>query len=45
MGRIHSLEKTVILGKIDGRRRRKTENEMVGWHHRITDLSLSNSRR
>ena len=34
MGRIHSLEKTVMLGKIEGRRR-KTEDEMVGWHHHI----------
>ena len=29
-----SLEKTLILGKIEGRRRRElTEDEMVGWHH------------
>ena len=29
-----SLEKTLILGKIEGRRRRgPTEDEMVGWHH------------
>ena len=34
MGRTHSLEKTVMLGKIEGRRR-KTEDEMVGWHHHI----------
>ena len=27
-------EKTLILGKIEGRkRRRQTEDEMVGWHH------------
>ena len=31
-----SLEKTVMLGKIEGRRRRgQTEDEMVGWHHRL----------
>ena len=31
-----SLEKTLILGKIEGRRRRGgTENEMVGWHHQL----------
>ena len=34
MGRTHSLEKTVMPGKIEGRRR-KTEDEMVGWHHHI----------
>ena len=28
-------EKTLILGKTEGRRRRgRTEDEMVGWHHR-----------
>ena len=30
------LEKTLMLGKIEGRRRRGvTEDEMVGWHHRL----------
>ena len=34
MQRSDSLEKSLILGKIKGRRRRRvTENEMVGWHH------------
>ena len=28
-----SLEKALMLGKIEGRRRRMTEDEMVGWHH------------
>ena len=29
-----SLEKTPMLGKIEGRRGRgTTEDEMVGWHH------------
>ena len=29
-----SFEKTVMLGKIEGGRRRgTTEDEMVGWHH------------
>ena len=32
--RTDSLEKTLMLGKIEGRRRRgTTEDEMVGWHH------------
>ena len=26
-----SLENTLMLGKIEGRRRRETEDEMVGW--------------
>jgi len=31
-----SLEKTLMLGMIEGRRRRgTTEDEMVGWHHRL----------
>ena len=37
MRRSDSLEKTLMLGKIEGGRRRKgmTEDEMVGWHHRL----------
>ena len=31
-----SFEKTLMLGKIEGRRRRgATEGEMVGWHHHL----------
>ena len=30
--RADSLEKTLMLGKIEGRKRR---DEMVGWHHRL----------
>ena len=33
MWRTDSLDKTLMLGKIEGRRRRMTEDEMVGWHH------------
>ena len=34
MQRANSLEKTLMLGKIEGRERRGvTEDEMVGWHH------------
>ena len=29
----NSLEKTLMLGKTGGKRRRATEDEMVGWHH------------
>jgi len=37
MRRTDSLEKTLMVGKTEGGRRRKgmTENEMVGWHHRL----------
>ena len=34
MGRTDSLEKTLMLGKIEGRRR-GWEDEMVGWHHQL----------
>ena len=34
MGRANSLEKTLMLGKIEGRRRRG-QQRMVGWHHRL----------
>ena len=35
--RADSFEKTLMLGKIEGRRRRKgmTEDKMVGWYHRL----------
>ena len=36
MHRADSLENTLMLGKIEGRRRRgMTEDEMVGWHHQL----------
>ena len=36
MRRADSLQKTLMLGKIEGKRRRGiTEGEMVGWHHRL----------
>ena len=36
MRRVDSLEKTLILGGIGGRKRRgTTEDEMAGWHHRL----------
>ena len=33
MRRTGSFEKTLVLGTIEGGRRRGRENEMVGWHH------------
>ena len=41
MQRTDSLEKILLLGKIEGRRRKgmtpfhPSEDEMVGWHHRL----------
>ena len=33
MRRADSLEKTLMLGKIEARRKRGRQDEMVGWHH------------
>ena len=45
MQRADSLEKTLMVGKIEGGRKRgMTEDEMVGWHHRLNGLSLSKFR-
>ena len=38
MQRTDSLEKTLMLGKIEGRRSGRqgmTEDQMLGWHHRL----------
>ena len=36
MQRTDSLEKPLMLGKIEGRKKRgTTEDEVVGWHHRL----------
>ena len=35
MQRADSLEKTLMLGKIEGRRKRGRQDEMVGWHHQL----------
>ena len=36
MQRTHTLGKTLMLGKIEGQRRREVaEDEMVGWYHRL----------
>ena len=41
MRRVDSLEKTLMLGKIEGGRRRgRQEGEMVGWHHRLNGLEF-----
>ena len=33
--RADSLEKTLMLGKIEGGRRSGQQDEMVGWHHQL----------
>ena len=33
--RTYSLEKTLMLGKIEGRKKRGQQEEMVGWHHQL----------
>ena len=35
MQRVNSLEKILMLGKIEGRRKRAAKNKMVGWHHQL----------
>ena len=39
MGRVDSLEKTLMLGGIGGRSRRGREDEMAGWHHHEFELT------
>ena len=33
MQRADSMEKALMLGKIDGEEKGRTEDEMVDWHH------------
>ena len=35
MQRVDSLKKTLMMGVIEGRRRRGRQDEMAGWHHRL----------
>ena len=35
MWRADSLEKTLVLGKIEGKRRSGWQDEVVGWHHQL----------
>ena len=43
MRRADSFEKTLMLGKIEGRRRRGRQDKMVGWPNSM-DMSLSKLR-
>ena len=40
MGRTDPLEKTLMLGKIEGRKKRGRQDEMVGWHHQVDGHEL-----
>ena len=37
MRRADLFEKTLMMGKIEGRRRRGWQDEMVGWHHQLDE--------
>ena len=39
MRRVDSLEKTLMLGGIGGRRRRGRQRMRAGWHHQLDSLS------
>ena len=44
--RTNSWEKTLMMGNIEGRRRgQATEDEMVGWHHRINGYEFEQTLR
>ena len=45
MQRADSLEKTLMLGKIEGRRRRERQDEMAGWYHRLSGHECEQSLR
>ena len=40
MWRVDSLEKTLMLGKIEQEEKGTTEDEMVGWHHWLNGLEF-----
>ena len=40
MGRTDSVEKSLMLGKMEGRKRRGRQDEMFGWHHRVDGHEL-----
>ena len=45
MQRADSLEKSLMLGKIEGRRRRGWQDEMVEWHHRLDGHEFAQAPR
>ena len=45
MRRTDSLEKTLMLDRIEGRRRGRQRDEMVGWHHRLNGHEFEQALR
>ena len=46
MQKVNSLEKTLMLGMVEGwRRKGTTEDEMVGWHHQLNGHELDQTPR
>ena len=45
MRRTDSLEKTLMLRKTEGRRRRGREDEMVVWHHQLNGHEFEQAPR
>ena len=43
--RADSLEKTLMLGKIEGRRRSGWQDEMVGWYHQLNGQEFEQALR
>ena len=40
-----SLEKSLMLGRIEGRRRRECQNEMAEWHHQCNGHELGKTSK
>ena len=45
VGRTGSLEKTLMLGKVEVRRRREWHDETVGWYHRLNGHEFEQAPR
>ena len=45
MRRTDSFEKTLMLGKIEGRRRRGWQDEMIGWHYQLNGYEFEQAPR
>ena len=45
MQKASSAEKTLMPGETEGRRRRRQEDEMVGWHHRLSGHEFEQAPR
>ena len=45
MGTADLLEKTLMLGKFEEQEEETTEDEMVGWHHRLNGHEFKQALR